>query len=223
MTLESSGGEKQRMPQQAQTLIRNLKRRRGLLARVSGKEISEIPDILIKDTLLRFLDKKYKGLEKTEVADINNRIFILLNRAASLVENKQDTSPVTAMYGSQYKGARRLTENSLRNFKNEVIGIIKLCRENNVSLKSITGMQSGLGVPKVEELDKLLKWSKDNGVDLKSITGMQSGLGAPKVEELDKLMTWLNRKDVKYGFSGYAKNRVGKGIPATYKDFLDSI
>ena len=190
------GAEKIKIPEQAEGLVRNLERRQALLTRISKKETGDVPDIVIKDTLLKFLDKKYKKLDAEGVKDLNKRIFMLLNRAASLVDKKQDTAPITSMYAYPYTGARPINENSYGDFLNEVKEIIHLCKQYGVDLKSITGMQAGLGVPKVDDLNKLLTWVKENkesGVDLKSITGMQAGLGVPKVDDLNKLLTEIKR------------------------------
>ena len=149
--------ENRPIPQEAESLIRNINRRQGLLALISNKEKGDIPDIIVKETLLKFLDKQYKGLEESEITDLNQRIFMLINRAASIAHNRQDTSPVTSMYAYQQKGAREIDENPYYEFKNEVKSIITLCQKYGVSIKSITGMQHGLGVPKIETLDSLLK------------------------------------------------------------------
>ncbi|OGH88727.1 MAG: hypothetical protein A3J93_01365 [Candidatus Magasanikbacteria bacterium RIFOXYC2_FULL_42_28] len=173
-------------PPEAKYLIRNLERRRRLLARFSEKKSGEIPELVIKDTLLKFLDKSYNGKTSEEIVDFNKRIYMLLNRSASLPVRKQDTAPVTSMYAYQQKGARRINEQTYKKFLSEVKKIIELCQEHGISLKSITGMQNGLGVPDTGVLDKLLQWCADKKVDLKSITGMQMGI--PTVEVLSALL-----------------------------------
>ncbi|MBI2589908.1 hypothetical protein HYW32_02720, partial [Candidatus Berkelbacteria bacterium] len=191
-----SPAPEQPVPPQAEGLVRNLKRRQGLLGKlaesgaVKGGESPAIPEIVIKDTLLRFLDKTYKGMTEVDVKDVNNRIFMLLNRAATLVGKKQDTSPVTAMYAHPRAEARPINEKPYGEYKNEIQAIIALCNEYGVSLKSVTGMQHGLGVPKTAMLDELLAWCRANAIDLKSVTGMQHGLGVPKTAMLDELLAW---------------------------------
>lgn len=203
--------EGQPVPPQAERLVSNLERRGRLLARISQKEVGDIPEIVIKDTFLKFLDKKYKGLGreyeeldgenddllKKKITDLNKRIFTLLNRSASIADKKQDTSPVTTMYAYPYAEARPIDENSYSEFKNEVKGIIELCKKHGASLKSITGMQAGLGLPKLKELDELLRWSAEKKVDFKSITGMQNGLGVPSPERYNEILTILNKNQVK--------------------------
>src|SRR3989338_8453884 len=188
--------EKRQTPEEARYLIRNLERRKGLLARISKREVGDIPDIVIKDTLLKFLDKKYKGMEQEEIKDLNKRLFALINRAADLVTKKQDTAPVTSMYACQYADARPIDEQSYGEFLEEVKTIIELCKQHHISLKSITGMQHGLGVPDVKKLDGLLAWCTNSNVDLKSITGMQNGLGVPDVKKLDGLLAWCTNSNV---------------------------
>lgn len=197
----SSKKKRPEVPKEAKTLLRNLERRRGLLARTSGKEKEEIPEIVIKDTLLRFLDKQYQGLKrkygkleaKKIISGLNRRIFALINRAASLAEKKQDTAVVTSLYSRPSKGARKINESSYREFLREVKEIIKLCREYNVSIKSITGMQHGLGIPDTEKLEALLNWCQQKGVKFKSITGMQIGKGIPDLESLEALLKKRNK------------------------------
>lgn len=142
------------VPEPAKNLIRNLKRRGGLLARISGaerQEPSEIPEIVIKDTLLKFLDRMYKGLSEESIKDINMRIFTLLNRAAAIAKNKQSTAPITSMYSFQRKGARTIEEGTYQEYKLQVKELIMLCQKYNVPLSSITSMQSGLGIPDIKD------------------------------------------------------------------------
>ena len=195
MVAKKTMSEKLPTPQPAEKLIRNLERRQGLIARISKKEAGEFPEIVIKDTLLKFLDKKYKGLGRDEIADLNKRIFALMNRVASLTTKKQDTSPVTAMYAYPYTGARPINEKSYSEFLEEVKIIIALCNQYGISLKSITGMQNGLGIPDTAKLDALMKWHEVNKdkIDLKSITGMQAGLGIPTIDELENLLLVLKK------------------------------
>ena len=207
--------EKRQAPEEAKYLVRNLERRKGLLARISKKEEGDIPDIVIKDTFLRFLDKKYEGMAQGEIEDLNKRLFALINRAADLVTKKQDTAPVTSMYAYPYAGARPIDERSYSEFLEEVKTIIELCKQHNISLKSITGMQTGLGVPDVKKLDDLLDWCKDNNVDLKSITGMQNGLGVPDVKKLDSLLEWC--KDNNIDLKSITGMQHGLGVPDVKK------
>lgn len=170
-------------PKPAEKLVRNLERRKGLLARISGQEAADIPDVLIKDTFLKFLDKKYKGLSEEEIKDLNKKLFMFMNRATSIASKKQDTSPITAMYASQYKGAERISESTYGEYKEKIKEIIELCRRYGVPLKSITGMQHGLGVPKTEELDKLLRWCKENKINITLAINTRVNLGIPITEE----------------------------------------
>jgi len=208
------------VPEGAETLVRNLERRQRLLSRISGKEEIEIPEIKIKDTLLRFLEREYEGLSEEEKGDLNSRVFMLINRAASIAKtNKQDTSPVTAIYAHQRRDARPIDEDTYQTYKQEVKEIINLCREYNISLKSITGMQNGLGLPETAKLDTLLAWCKANSVDLKSITGMQAGLGLPETAKLDTLLAWCKANSV--DLKSITGMQAGLGLPETAK--LDTL
>ncbi len=183
-------------PEGSEILIRNLERRQDFLARVSHKEKEEIPEIVIKDTFLRFLKQKYKNLSEDEIHDLNNRVFMMLNRAASIANKKQDTAPVTSMFSFTKKGVVGILEKEYQEFKNQMKSIIELCEQYKVSLKSITGMQYGLGMPDIVELTKLVQWCKDKGIDLKSITGMQNGLGTPDVARRIELLKLIKRSTV---------------------------
>ncbi len=169
-------------------LFRNLERRQRLLARISGRPVSEFRPLVIKDTFRKFVDKKSKGLSECEVAAFTQRLFLFLNRAASINRGSQSTSSLTSLYAHMRKGGRSLGAGSWGEFKRDVCDLMMLCQRYRVDLKSITGMQHGLGVPRIEDLEALLTWCRKNNVDLKSITGMQMGLGVPKIEDLNRFL-----------------------------------
>jgi hypothetical protein len=206
-------------PGEAHTLIRNLERRRALMSRLSTNPQKNIPTIRIKDSLGKYLARIYRGRTSEEIQKINCRVFALINRAASLANGSQDTAVVTSMYAHQYRGARPIDELKYGAFLMEVKNIVLLCKEHRVKIKSITGMQNGLGVPKTDALDALLAWCRDNEVDLKSITGMQHGLGVPKTDALDALLAWCRDNEVDLKSITGMQN--GLGVPKT--DALDAL
>ncbi len=80
-----------------------------------------------------------------------------MNRAASLTRGKrQNTAPVTSLYARLRSGGIPINEKSYREFLQEVKKIINLAKEHKINVRSITGMQNGLGIPSAEKLDKLL-------------------------------------------------------------------
>ncbi|MCX7589447.1 MAG: hypothetical protein N2Z85_00700 [Patescibacteria group bacterium] len=144
-----------------QRLIKNIERRSRLLKLISQKISKEekevdIPDIVIKNTLLKFLDKRYNNEDIEKIKDLNLRIFVLLNRFTTLLK-KPDTSSVTSLYAYQKKDSVDILEKKYNEFINDVKEIIKLAKEYKISIKSITGMQNGLGIPDIGELKKLFK------------------------------------------------------------------
>ena len=50
----------QKVPRGAEKLVNNLERRKQLLEKIKGEKTSEIPEILITDVFLRFLDREYQ-------------------------------------------------------------------------------------------------------------------------------------------------------------------
>ena len=69
--------ERMNIPEPAETLVRNLHRRQRFLARLRDQEPAEIPEIVIKDTLLKFLDKRYQGLDEADIHDLRRDTFTL--------------------------------------------------------------------------------------------------------------------------------------------------
>ncbi|MDW8280034.1 MAG: hypothetical protein RMK17_02655, partial [bacterium] len=71
-------------------------------------------------------------------------------------------------------------------FINDIKEIVKLAKEYKISIKSITGMQNGLGIPDINNLKELFDFCKQNEIPFQSVTGMQHGLGIPKIEKINQ-------------------------------------
>jgi hypothetical protein len=181
-------------------LIRNLERRGQLqkkliaaFAKRKGLDVenNHVAGIKVKDNFTPLLEtrphsiyKRIQGhglssssgklLEEEAIKTLNRRLFLFLNRLAALSDKNVDTSAISAMYAFQSKGA-----NKIHNFPNiaEIKSFFAFLAEEGISVKSITGMQAGLGMPKLEDLDKLSTWCKTTRTTVASYCKSRIGLG----------------------------------------------
>jgi len=172
--------EKFPRPPEAETLLRNIERRKRLLERIhyelTGEKI-EVPDILIKDKVFfRFLIENYKKIRRqveeeiksrkgtSEIEEIksetirrikefNIRVFTLINRFATVTKKRKGstTALVTALYNRPKRGVN-LLEGDYQSFRTKVKEIAEIVRKYGVGIESITSMQHGLGIPNPEDL-----------------------------------------------------------------------
>jgi hypothetical protein len=198
-------------------LVRNLERRHRLLEKFTG--IPKNP-LIVKNNFAPLLQRIYthiwrdlnrqiksgsltrkdaEMLFSARKGEVNQKLFTLLNRAAQH-RTKPDTSPATGLY------ARAVAKIADLPSIQEIIAIA-----SRPDFKLVTGMQNGLGMPDLTELEALSKWCNDHKVELRSVTGMQHGLGMPNLTELEALSTWCTDHKTKLEY--VAKSLIGKGIP----------
>jgi len=127
----------------------------------------------IKDTALQ------------RIKDFNRRVFVLINRLSLVSKRKEPTTAiVTALYDRPKKGVDLLSDD-FKTFLEKVKKLCILIKENNIPLKSITGMQSSLGIPDLEKLEKFIDFIKNKNLNIKEISARRIGKGIPSIKELE--------------------------------------
>jgi hypothetical protein len=165
----------------------------------------------IKDTALQ------------RIKDFNRRVFVLINRLSLVSKRKEPTTAiVTALYNRPKKGVDLLSDD-FKTFLEKVKKLGILIKENNIPLKSITGMQNGLGIPDLEKLEKFIDFIREKNVPIEYITGMQNGLGIPDLEKLEKFIDFIREKNVP--IESITGMQHGLGIPDLDKlrEFIEFI
>ena len=134
---------------------------------------NRIPSIEIKTTMLKYLEK---NAHKENYDEIFRRSYMLIARIAWVSDQKMGTEFFTAIFAYQQKGAYRIDQDSYSEFSQRTKELVSLLKKYHISPKSISGMQTGLWIPKTEDLQKLVDWCDKHKKELVEITRLQQGI-----------------------------------------------
>jgi hypothetical protein len=144
----------------------------------------------IKMSAIKFLEKNFDKENNEIKEEVFKRAFLFMSRMSVTLDQDTSTELFTSMFAYKKANSYKLLSEDFSTFKTKVKDFSIFLSQNKDIIKSITGMQHGLGLPDLNKLKELLNFCKENSVDLKSITGMQHGLGLPDLKKLKSLVDW---------------------------------
>lgn len=193
-----------------------------ILKSISGMQTYRgMPEIKLLDQLILWCKEqvgnpKQDSLLEESDSEYNKKVFALFSSIAGMQNGKgmpeiDSLKKLISWCGEQFEKPKQgdLLEEEMEEYNQKVFALFR----------SVTGMQSGKGIPKIESLNALLLWCKEqvakpkqdglSEVELEksnseykkkvfalfsSVTGMQHGKGAPKIDSLNELILWCKEQ-----------------------------